>query len=81
MYVGVPDREWFGANELHEAYTGNRITSYNVCYTKLLRNENAEFIPTTGKGYRIDGRRHPHSWSILDAEDTANWIERMIKNE
>ncbi len=48
---------------------------------RLLGNENAEFIATTGKGYRIDGRRHPHSWSVLDSEDTADWIEKMIENE
>ena len=31
-------------NEIKVNYLGNRITSYNVCYTKLLRRiQNAEF--------------------------------------
>ncbi len=40
----------------------------------LLGNEQAEYINALGKGYRMDGRRHPHSWSIVDAEDCVDWL-------
>jgi len=76
-----PDMDWWLARceDLSDMNATDLSTMVNTL--RLLGNENAEFITTTGKGYRIDGKRHPHSWSILDAEDTANWIEKMIKNE
>lgn len=76
-----PDMDWWLARceDLSDMNATDLSTMINTL--RLLGNKNAEFITTTGKGYRIDGRRHPHSWSILDAEDTANWIEKMIENE
>ena len=41
-------------------------------------NEKAEFINAYKKGYRLDGTRHPHSWSIVDAVDCINWIKDII---
>ena len=35
---------------------------------------NVEYIPTETKGYRANGDRHPHSWSIVDKDDLINWI-------
>ncbi len=76
-----PDMDWWLARceDLADMNATDLSTMINTL--KLLGNDNAEFITTTGKGYRIDGRRHPHSWSILDAKDTADWMERMIKNK
>ncbi|WP_301280574.1 hypothetical protein [Tenacibaculum mesophilum] len=31
-------------------------------------------LPTTKKGYRANGERHPHSWAIVDKNDLINWI-------
>lgn len=42
-------------------------------------NKRAEFIPATGKGYRVDGTRHPHSWSIVDAGDCVQWILQLTR--
>ena len=36
--------------------------------------EYVEYIPTTNRGYRANGERHPHSWSIVDKNDLMNWI-------
>lgn len=33
-----------------------------------------EYIPTENKGYRSNGERHPHSWSIVDGTDLVNWM-------
>lgn len=33
-----------------------------------------ELITTEGKGYRANGDRHPHSWSIVDANDLLEWV-------
>lgn len=42
-------------------------------------NQQAEFIPAIGKGYRLDGTRHPHSWSIVDPQECFEWILKIIK--
>jgi len=53
---------------------------------KVLGNKQAEFIPSTSKGYRAEyisetGKyrkfeRSPHSWMIVDERDLADWVER-----
>jgi hypothetical protein len=42
---------------------------------RLLGNKQAQLVLTTGKGYRkLTGKRNPHSWSILDSEQTIKWL-------
>ncbi|WP_343329807.1 hypothetical protein [Polaribacter staleyi] len=36
--------------------------------------KNVAYITTENKGYRSNGDRHPHSWSIVDKENLINWI-------
>ncbi|MEL6634113.1 MAG: hypothetical protein AAFQ83_21785 [Bacteroidota bacterium] len=38
--------------------------------------QQVEYIPTKNKGYRANGDRHPHSWSIVDKKDLIRWILR-----
>lgn len=47
---------------------------------KLMGNKNANVIITMGKGVKLDGTKHPHSWSIMDNQDCFNWIEKLIQN-
>ena len=47
---------------------------------KLMGNKDANVIITMGKGIKLDGAKHPHSWSIMDNKDCFNWIEKLIKN-
>jgi len=42
-------------------------------------NKKAEFIPAIGKGFRVDGTRHPHSWSIVEPTDCIKWILDLAK--
>jgi len=35
---------------------------------------NVELIQTKNKGYRANGDRHPHSWSIIDKENLIKWM-------
>ncbi len=35
---------------------------------------NVEVIKTKNKGYRANGNRHPHSWSIVDVNNLMNWM-------
>jgi len=41
-------------------------------------NEEAIITLTSNKGYRADGRRHPHSWSIAEPIPTLNWLSKYI---
>ncbi|TGV02217.1 hypothetical protein [Flavivirga rizhaonensis] len=36
-------------------------------------NKKAEIIITQNKGYRTNGKRHPHSWSIIDTQELLDW--------
>ncbi len=45
--------------------------------SEILKNDNwnnFQLIQTKDKGYRSDGERHPHSWSIVDKSDLIDWI-------
>lgn len=62
----------------------NRMASYeqtNAFYIKKLAASlrakqftDVVYIPTENKGYRANGERHPHSWSIVDEKDLMQWI-------
>jgi hypothetical protein len=45
---------------------------------RVAGNAGAELIITTGKGYRPDGQRHPHSWSIVDEAELMEWLMRAV---
>lgn len=69
-FYSEPDQEW---------YKNNREKEYQELNTFQLEkaNEylyNSELILTKNRGYRTNGQRHPHSWSILDGQDFINWI-------
>lgn len=44
---------------------------------RLIGNDKAELIMTSGKGYRNNGQTyHPHSWTIVDTKDLIEWIRQ-----
>lgn len=56
----------------------NYLVSSELINRLLLRGHpTAEFIQTYQTGYRADGRRHPHSWSIVDEEECMTWIKSL----
>jgi len=36
--------------------------------------QQVEYIETSNKGYRANGEKHPHSWSIVDVDDLISWM-------
>lgn len=62
--------DYFQINAFDAAAMVNRL--------RILGNARAEFIATSGRGYRQDGTRNPHSWSIVDEEDLAAWVTRQL---
>ncbi len=45
----------------------------------LMGNEQAEFIQTFQTGYRRNGERHPHSWSIIDEVECVAWMNTKLR--
>lgn len=50
------------------------MTSELINRLLIMGNEEAEFIQTFQTGYRKNGDRHPHSWSIIDEQECINWL-------
>lgn len=70
-----PDTLWWKENRMAD------YEQMNAFYIKKLSEsltekgyESVEYIPTTDKGYRANGERHPHSLAIVDKKDLINWM-------
>lgn len=75
-----PDISWQMKNKSRDYYHMNCVDqSAMINFLQMNGNNHAEFIPALGKGYRLDGTRHPHSWSIVDADECVNWIINLIQ--
>lgn len=74
-----PDIQWWMENRSADYYGMNALDAASLIrHLKLLGNTRAELITTTEKGYRANGMRHPHSWSIVDQRDLARWIALQL---
>ena len=74
-----PDVHWW-MRERNLDFHGMNSLDHSALIN-LLRvggNRRAELITTTGKGIRPDGRRHPHSWSIVDEEELTRWLVPLL---
>ena len=73
------DPKWWMTNRDVDMYDMNALDqSAMILFLNDAGNKNAEFINAYGKGYRIEGNRHPHSWSIVEPTDTIKWIMKYI---
>ena len=59
-------------------WNGTDIVAF-VNQLKINGNKNAEVFITQNKGGRLDGTKNPHSWSIMDTDNTIEWILDLIK--
>jgi hypothetical protein len=74
-----PDFAWYIDNFNVDGYTMNILDqTAMVLQLRVLGNDRAELITTTGKGFRANGQRNPHSWSIVDEADLAAWLLRQM---
>lgn len=53
------------------------VTSELINRLLLMGNTKAEFIQSDRLGYRSNGTRHPHSWSIVDEVECIQWIKGL----
>lgn len=75
-----PDIEWQLKNRYVDYYDMNVLgQAAMINQLNQAGNDKAELVVALGKGYRADGRRHPHSWSIVDAADLTKWMIRCLR--
>ncbi|MCP9763050.1 hypothetical protein [Lacihabitans soyangensis] len=72
-----PDTLWWKENRKAD------FDQMNAFYIKILYEnlnkigfDKVEYLPTENKGFRANGVRHPHSWSIVDKEDLMQWMNK-----
>ena len=77
-----PDINWIIENR-RGSYETMNATDLAGCISqlKLLGNKNAEFINCLGKGFKSDGTRHPHYFSMLDPEEFITWANKVLDTE
>lgn len=77
-----PDIDWHLTERQTDFYDINALDqTAMINELRISGNENAEFINALGKGYRLNGTRHPHSWSIAEPNELMDWItENLNKN-
>ena len=70
-----PDSLWWKENRQTDFESTNAYTIQQIASDLKSKNSNQlELIETEGKGYRSNGERHPHSWSIVDLNELINRI-------
>ena len=75
------DIPWRLTNRRQAVKEGNYyVTSELINRLLMMGNDKAEFIQSDRKGYRANGMRHPHSWSIIEESDCIQWVKRTINN-
>ena len=74
-----PDIDWQLNERRMDYYDMNAVDqTAMINHLRLNGNDRAEFINCLGKGYRINGKRHPHSWSLIDPRECVEWIMKCL---
>ncbi|MFB9053592.1 hypothetical protein ACFFVB_10945 [Formosa undariae] len=70
-----PDSLWWKkrARVKYEEMNAYRIKGLSESLNTL-QFKDVEYIPTVDKGYRSNGERDPHSWSIIDTQNLIAWM-------
>ncbi len=70
-----PDTLWWKKNRMVDFKQTNAYHIKRLSETLNKQNfRSIEYISTENQGYRANGERHPHSWSIVDETDLIRWI-------
>jgi hypothetical protein len=74
-----PDVVWMIENIGRDYCTINAVDQAGlILQLRALGNTKADLITTTGKGFRPPGTRNPHSWTIVDEPELADWIGKSL---
>lgn len=76
-FYAEPDSIWWKKHRNNDRKDLNAfwIEQLSKALATKLEDATIEYTKTEHKGYRSDGQRHPHSWSIVDQKDLVEWIE------
>jgi hypothetical protein len=70
-----PDSLWYKEIRLTDFESTNAYAIQQIARDLKTKNWNQlELIETQGKGYRANGERNPHSWSIVNVDELIEWI-------
>jgi D-alanyl-D-alanine carboxypeptidase len=70
-----PDILWWKENRMTDFESTNAYAIQQIVKDlKSKKWENVELIETENKGYRANGDRNPHSWSIVDIRNLIEWM-------
>ena len=75
-----PDVNWWINTRRKDYYSMNALDlAALVNELKILGSKGAELIITQNIGYQSDGKKHPHSWSIVDEKELIDWFLKLIE--
>lgn len=76
-----PDVIWQMQNRQRDYYDMNCVDiAAMINLLQLQGNKNAQLILTINKGRRLNGMRHPHSWSIMNSQQCLDWILKQLND-
>lgn len=74
------DIAWRIKNRNQTVHLSNyEVTAELINRLVLMGNDKAEFMQSFQTGYRSNGQRHPHSWSIVNEVELLQWFKALIK--
>jgi hypothetical protein len=77
MYTDF-DVEWLIQQRHRDLYWNGTDIIAMVNSLKIMGNEGANVIIIYGKGFKLEGSKHPHSSTIMESVDCLNWISKVI---
>ena len=74
-----PDIIWQMQNRQRDYYDLNCVDiAAMINFLQIQGNKKAKLVVTNNKGKRLNGMRHPHSWSIMDSQQCLTWIMEQL---
>jgi len=73
------DIAWRIKNRNQTVHGSNyEVTAELINRLNLMGNNRAEFMQSFQTGYRSNGLRHPHSWSIVNEVEFIQWMKGLL---
>lgn len=71
-----PDTVWWKNNfdKDYDEINAFYIKELSIELEKQFKSRRVELIETKNKGFRKNGDRHPHSWSIINKQELLQWM-------
>ncbi len=70
-----PDTLWWKQNRQNDYEETNAHAIKNLADELTEKfGDHVTYISTQNRGYRANGDRHPHAWSIVEIDDLMHWI-------